>query len=412
MEESYNSVLYYIKRNVPFYFKYMNEEWQDLPIINKMLIRDRYSDFVNVCIEQNKREQIISILNDKSIVGTSSHNELCMLDDLIFEETTGTSGQPFRVVKSIPERIRMGKILWEYRKNIDPEIDSSHYYLFNHTSLGKENPNVYNYNKQHILDIYRNVIDKKARWIHTSVVPLLKHIEILESTKMQYNFSNLRFIELTGNFVTEEQIGIIEDFFQAKVLNFYGCIETWGIAYPCINDFLQICKDNVYVELIDDEGHVIESIGKIGRVVVTTLCNKIMPLIRYDTGDFAKYKEINGGKYEPHTIIELQEGREINYIKGIKEKKLGTKQFGNILTYVKREKNLSELEYIQFVQVEENKFVVYMNNWDEQGEVAEVIKRITCERLEKRVELKFIYLTEKEIEERKYEKPNLFLCKC
>ena len=107
MEESYNSVLYYIKRNVPFYFKYMNEEWQDLPIINKMLIRDRYSDFVNVCIEQNKREQIISILNDKSIVGTSSHNELCMLDDLIFEETTGTSGQPFRVVKSIPERIRM-----------------------------------------------------------------------------------------------------------------------------------------------------------------------------------------------------------------------------------------------------------------------------------------------------------------
>ena len=48
--------------------------------------------------------------------------------------------------------------------------------------------------------------------------------------------------------------------------------------------------ESVLVEVIDDDGRWCEP-GEIGRVVVTTLHNFAMPLIRYDIGDYAEVGE-------------------------------------------------------------------------------------------------------------------------
>lgn len=402
--------LEYITEHIPYYFKFEKAKWNELPIVSKLQIRERYQDFIDVRMEKSKREQTLQALNDRALVGKTSYNDICRIDDLIIEETTGTSGQPFRVVKTMAERCKMGKILWEYRKKIDPQVNINNFYLFNHTSIGKVNPNAYNYEINHILEIYNDVLEKKASWIHTSVVPLMKHIEILKTSNTKFEFPDIKYIELTGNFVTEEEVAVIENFFQAKVISFYGCIEAWAIAYPNYDDNLHICKDNVLVEIINDEGKIIESFDEVGHIVITTLCNRVMPLIRYDTGDIGKYVNFSGDS-ESKDIIELQEGREINYIKGLKEKKLGTKQFGNILTYVRKEKDLSDLRYIQFIQTKENEFEVYMNKLIDQEEVSRIITEITCQRLGKKVNLRYIYMTEDDINRRKYEKPQLFICK-
>ena len=402
--------MHFITQNIPFYSSYSN--WEEIPIINKNIIRENYDKFVSLNINKQKRNEIINILNDNRLVCKNSYNELYNLDDLVFEETTGTSGYPLRVVKSVGERFELGKNLWKRRKIIDNLIDDRHFVLFNHTSLKMCNLDVYNYQEEHIFKIYDYIVERKARWLHTSIVPLLKHIEILKTNKKKYNFSYLKIIELTGNFVTEKQKKIVEEFFDAKVVNFYGSIEAWAIAYPCLDKHMHICDETVYLELVDENNHVIKENNKKGHIVITTLKNRVMPLIRYNIGDIGMYKGKTIGCGNEAQVLELEEGRQINYIKGLAEKKLGTKQFGNVLTYLKKSKDISGLRYIQFVQTGLNDFVIYLNYFDNVEDVLQEMSMIIFERLEKKVELKIVYLNQTDIEKKKYEKPNLFICKC
>lgn len=67
----------------------------------------------------------------------------------------------------------------------------------------------------------------------------------------------------------------------------YGCMETAGIGYQChhINGSDYHIYDNRYVEIVDINSNQPLAIGKVGRIVVTTLNQRLIPLIRYDSGD-------------------------------------------------------------------------------------------------------------------------------
>lgn len=397
-----------VTKNVPFYFDYTNSSFDNIPIVKKEYIRNNYSIFLSSKIDSIFREEILSILQDKSIFCIKSHNELAVLDNVIFEETTGTSGIPFRVVKTKAERTQIGLYLWKLRKKVDKYVNFQNYYLFNHTGLNEQNPDVYNYDEKHICNIYENVLQRESRWIHTSIAPLKKHMEILkENNKLE--FPNLKYIELTGNYLHADEVKRVEDFFQVRVLNLYGSMEVWQMAYSKYGDKLRICDENIFLEIIDDKGAFITNTNEVGNIVVTCLHLKLMPLIRYNTGDRGAYAyDVNEGVI----YIELEEEREINLMKGFSEKKIGSKQFGNVLSIVKRKYNLEDIKYIQFVQVEIDTILIYVNYILGLNEVLEEIFRITEERLEKKFKFKVSLLSEEEIAQRKYEKNNLFICKC
>jgi len=61
--------------------------------------------------------------------------------------------------------------------------------------------------------------------------------------------------------------------FGCPVLEWYGCVETGVIATPCRKGRLHIREDHVYVEVVD------------GKILLTTLREKGMPLVRYQVGD-------------------------------------------------------------------------------------------------------------------------------
>ena len=64
-----------------------------------------------------------------------------------------------------------------------------------------------------------------------------------------------------------------------------------------INNVFIINEADYIIEILDEEGNEVKD-GIQGRVVITDLFNYAMPMIRYDTGDFAaiEIKEINGRK--------------------------------------------------------------------------------------------------------------------
>jgi len=82
----------------------------------------------------------------------------------------------------------------------------------------------------------------------------------------------------------------LEEVFQCPVYNHYGCRETGAISSECrAHDGQHIMMDHTLVEIIDENGNVLPD-GEQGEVVVTTLDNYSMPLIRYKMSDIAIMK--------------------------------------------------------------------------------------------------------------------------
>jgi phenylacetate-CoA ligase len=77
----------------------------------------------------------------------------------------------------------------------------------------------------------------------------------------------------------------IESVFGKILYNRYGCEELSIIASECSeHDGLHINAEGLYVEVLDGDNQVP------GKLVITDLWNKGMPLIRYEIGDMATTK--------------------------------------------------------------------------------------------------------------------------
>ena len=84
---------------------------------------------------------------------------------------------------------------------------------------------------------------------------------------------------------------VIEDAFACKVTDLYGCEEVGLIACECErHQGMHIDMENNLVEIVDPHGNNVKP-GENGAVVVTSLLNRYMPLVRYRMGDIASFQD-------------------------------------------------------------------------------------------------------------------------
>lgn len=98
-------------------------------------------------------------------------------------------------------------------------------------------------------------------------------------------FPSVKFILCSYEFVSVVHRKILERVFQAPVFNLYGSTETGHLLMENEGGEMKASMENVFYEVVapDDRG--------IGDLVVTTLTNEIMPLVRYRIGDLAELRE-------------------------------------------------------------------------------------------------------------------------
>ncbi|MDD3763163.1 MAG: hypothetical protein PHP86_07725 [Nevskiales bacterium] len=96
-----------------------------------------------------------------------------------------------------------------------------------------------------------------------------------------------KFISLNSEYSTALDRQFIAEVFGCPVYDEYSSEETWMIASQCRAGHYHVFTDNVVLELLDDTGQPVPE-GEIGHVVLTTLNNPLMPLIRYRLGDMAR----------------------------------------------------------------------------------------------------------------------------
>jgi len=101
---------------------------------------------------------------------------------------------------------------------------------------------------------------------------------------------------------------LVDDAFGARIVDRYSSEEFGYIAFQCpVHDHLHVCSPSVVVEVVDDDGQPC-AVGVAGRVLVTSLHNSAMPLIRYEIGDIAQFgPSCDSGLHWP--VIERIVGR-------------------------------------------------------------------------------------------------------
>jgi len=113
------------------------------------------------------------------------------------------------------------------------------------------------------------------------------HLVAREAERRQVRLPELRCIQGTSEPLPPMVRQRLHQVFDCEVYNKYGSRETNIISHesPCHDQNL-IQVENVVAEFINEHGEPCAD-GEIGRVVLTTLNNKSMPLIRYETTDLA-----------------------------------------------------------------------------------------------------------------------------
>ncbi|MEI6778650.1 MAG: hypothetical protein WCK70_17255 [Chloroflexales bacterium] len=100
-----------------------------------------------------------------------------------------------------------------------------------------------------------------------------------------------RSIQTSAEVLTADDRALLAETFGCALFDRYGCREVGNIAHECdAHGGLHLLAENNLVELLDDADRPVPP-GQIGRIVVTNLNNRAMPLIRYEIGDLAVASE-------------------------------------------------------------------------------------------------------------------------
>ncbi|KWX79001.1 hypothetical protein AMQ84_08205 [Paenibacillus riograndensis] len=406
------SHLNYLKMHVPFYMERNHQATSiaELPIMTKDMIRKQYGEFFSNEFAEVK-DRLVEFVQNPAIQKDRTDNELYFSEDIIVEETTGTSGVPFRCAKTKPERAVLSLGIWKQRRRVDREVSPGNLFQFNHIGKDADKLDIYNYDPENLLKIYGKVKDANARWLHTPPSTIQHHVASLQKNNIQLDLPKLKVIESNGEYLRPETKKILEEYFNVQVVNQYGTIETWTIGLSCACGNLHI-NENVHVELVDDDNNPITKPHVTGRLLLTALSNRLLPFTRYLSGDYGYFNEETCGCGNPNPTFTVLEGREINLIKGCKEKLYGNVFFHQMVRRVLRERQIPGLEYIQVIQSNLDHFIVYTNYFDEVEVFMELFASAACLCMERDVAFQHNILSESEIVRKQREKPNVFICRC
>jgi phenylacetate-CoA ligase len=160
-----------------------------------------------------------------------------------------------------------------------------------------------------IIFYIKSLMNDKPQFLrgYPSTISMIAEFIVRKDMKLDFK---LKGIQLTAENVFDWQIEIISRAFNTRVYLQYGMSETGIFGFTYDDSFEYYCSPYYgLTEIIDEQGlHV--NVGCEGEVVVTSLFNYAMPLIRYRTGDRAIYGGIKRGFYCIKKII----GRSQDYI--------------------------------------------------------------------------------------------------
>lgn len=152
----------------------------------------------------------------------------------------------------------------------------------------------------------------------------------------------LRAVIVSGDTLLSGMRRSIEDFFQCKCFDHYGQSEGTGMAMECPQGRMHVIPTLGIIEILRDDGSACAA-GEVGEIVMTSLLNDAMPLIRYRIGDFAAWAKEKGCPCgNPNPIVTHLEGRVDDYLVTADGRKIG-----RLSTAMKRSPTIHSSQIVQ-----------------------------------------------------------------
>ena len=103
------------------------------------------------------------------------------------------------------------------------------------------------------------------------------------------HLNKLRGVRALGETLGSEVRAACHEAWGVPLVDMYSAQEIGYIALQCPENenVYHVQAENLYVEIVDEKGRPCKE-GEIGRVLITTLHNFAMPLLRYEIGDYAE----------------------------------------------------------------------------------------------------------------------------
>lgn len=277
-----NNLIDYACENVNYYKLYKGKKFCDFPIINKNIIMDNFDDFMSSEYQKNR-------------------NSLHKMS------TSGSTGRPFEILQDKGKRNQVLADIMYFSGLVGYKTGNKLIYLRNlEKNLKKSNIKQFLQNQIVIStsNYGDNAIEKIVNQICRSEkgTTILGYASTLDMIANYMIKKDLKCDVITGIISGAETLSDktrkkLKAIFNCPVVSRYSNQENGILAQDYdVNKFL-INRASYKIEIFDLEKDELIKDTKLGRIVITDLYNKAMPMIRYDTGDIGVIEKINGKEY-------------------------------------------------------------------------------------------------------------------
>lgn len=220
---------------------------------------------------------------DELRANASEINSTYKFKKVIVSETSGTSGQPLKFLKS-EEWDSMNRAAM-YRGyswyGINPWDKNGYFWGYNISSKDQfkislldklqNRFRIFSYNEEEIINFTKKLQSADYIGGYSSMIyEVAKRINTIEGIEKP---KNIKLIKGTSEKIYDNYHAETLKAFGSKIRSEYGAAEAGLIAFECPEGYMHVNSENVIVEEIN------------GEIVVTNLMSKSFPIIRYKLGD-------------------------------------------------------------------------------------------------------------------------------
>ena len=216
------------------------------------------------------------------------------------KKTSGSTGRPVRICKSMDVAAEIDATMWAlYRwHGVEPGMRHARFWGLDPSGTQRVQTRVIDrflrryrlsaseFSQKSILSAFDDLREFQPVYIHAYPSLADEFCRVCEEAGRDGSDLGVKALFLTGELLEPRVRRRIAAFFDARVVNEYGCSEAGLLGFECEAEKSHLVPGTAWIELVNSKGALLPE-GKQGEVVITDLYGKHRPLCRYRLGDLA-----------------------------------------------------------------------------------------------------------------------------